>query len=51
MFFTPVLVDATSTSGCDAIMPMGVKSVSLYLTALVTSRLMATSLLAPTSRV
>ena len=46
-----VLVDATRTSGCEAIMPMGVKSLSLYFTALVTSRLMATSLLAPTSRV
>ena len=51
MFFTPVLLEATSTSGCEAIMPRGVKSLSLYFTALVTSRLMATSLLAPTSRV
>ena len=50
-FFTPEAGEATSTSGCEATRPMAVKSLMSYLTFLVTSLLMASSLLAPTSSV
>ncbi|MNT65192.1 hypothetical protein D3C72_2031570 [compost metagenome] len=50
-FFTPAPVDATSTSGCEAMRPMAVKSFTSYFTFLVTSLLMAISLLAPTRKV
>ena len=49
--FTPELCEATSTIGWVAIRPMGVKSLMSYLTALDTRRVMAISLLAPTSSV
>ena len=51
VFFTPDFCEATSTMGWDATMPMGVKSLILYFTALFTRLAMASSLLAPTSRV
>ena len=51
VFFTPILGDVTSTKGCEAISPTGVKSCQLYLMVDETSLLMATSLLAPTNRV
>jgi hypothetical protein len=51
MFFTPLLFDATRIMGCEAINPIGVKSLNWDLTLLDINRLMAIALLTPANKV